>query len=88
MKPAASDPIYTPDSDEPNNLTAIADDLAADLTGAFATGLTLPNLAVSGNEKAQAKSVTNVSIIQNYPVTRDPLVQLREQSEMVAAGIW
>lgn len=72
----------------PNNLTALADDLAADLTGAFATGLTLPTLAVSGNRKSQAASVTNVSIVQNNPVTRDPLVQLREQSELVAAGVW
>lgn len=72
----------------PNNLTALADDLATDLTGAFTTRHTLPTLAVSGNRKAQAASVTNVSIFQNNPVTRDPLAQLRELSEMVAAGIW
>jgi hypothetical protein len=30
----------------------------------------------------------NVSIVQNNPVTRDPLRQLRETSENLAAGIW
>lgn len=30
----------------------------------------------------------NVSIVQNNPVTRDPLKQLRETSENLAAGIW
>jgi hypothetical protein len=33
-------------------------------------------------------STVNVSVIQNNPLTRDPLKQLRESSEMVAAGIW
>lgn len=33
-------------------------------------------------------AVTNVNVIQNNPVTRDPLRQLREDSEMVVAGIW
>jgi TP901 family phage tail tape measure protein len=34
------------------------------------------------------QSVTNVNVNQINPVTRDPLKQLRENSEMVAAGIW
>lgn len=29
-----------------------------------------------------------VSIVQNNPVTRDPLKQLRESIEQIAAGIW
>jgi phage-related protein len=72
----------------PNNLTSIAGDLAADLSGAFDAGLSLPSLggSVSGNREPQ--SVTTVTVIQNNPLTRDPLKQLREESEMVAAGIW
>ena len=42
--------------------------------------------AVSGNQGPS--SVTNVSVVQNSPVSRDPLKQLREDSERVAAGIW
>lgn len=42
-----------------------------------------PNAAIGGPTK-----VTNVSIVQNNPVTRDLLKQLRESSEMVAAGTW
>lgn len=42
--------------------------------------------AVSGNRGPQ--NVTNVSVTQINPVTRDPLAQLREDSENVAAGIW
>lgn len=42
--------------------------------------------AVSGNQGPQ--SVTNVNVTQVNPLTRDPLKQLRESSEMVAAGIW
>ena len=33
-------------------------------------------------------SVTNVNVNQINPLTRDPLKQLREDSEMVASGIW
>lgn len=72
----------------PNSLTSIAGDLAADLSGAFDAGLTMPNLVVSGNRGGEPRQVTNVSIVQNNPLTRDPLKQLREQSEMVAAGVW
>lgn len=74
----------------PNNLTSIAGGLASDLSGAFDAGLTMPNVAVSGSRSARPKPqhVTNVSVVQNNPVTRDPLKQLRESSEMVAAGIW
>lgn len=32
--------------------------------------------------------MTTVTVIQNNPLTRDPLKQLREDSEMVAAGVW
>lgn len=32
--------------------------------------------------------IANVNVIQNNPLTRDPLKQLREASEMVASGIW
>lgn len=42
--------------------------------------------AVSGNRGPER--VAHVSITQNNPVTRDPLKQLRESSENVAAGIW
>lgn len=72
----------------PNSLTSIAGDLAADLSGAFDAGLTLPNPAVSGNRNREPQHVTNVNIVQNNPLTRDPLKQLREDSELVAAGIW
>ena len=41
---------------------------------------------VSGNQSSG--NTTNVSIVQQNPVTRDPLKQLREDSERVAAGIW
>lgn len=43
-------------------------------------------VAASGNQGPQ--SVTNVNVTQVNPVTRDPLKQLREDSEKVAAGIW
>lgn len=42
--------------------------------------------AVSGNQGPQ--NVTNVNVTQVNPVTRDPLKQLRENSEALAAGIW
>ena len=34
------------------------------------------------------QNITNVSVNQINPLTRDPLKQLREDSEMVASGIW
>lgn len=34
------------------------------------------------------QSTTNINVVQNNPLTRDPLKQLRESSELVAAGIW
>lgn len=42
--------------------------------------------AASGNQGPQ--SVTNVSLIQNNPLTRDPLAQLREDSENLVSGLW
>lgn len=42
--------------------------------------------AVSGN--SGPTHVANVNVIQHNPVTRDPLQQLRQDSEMIAAGIW
>jgi len=48
--------------------------------------LNMLGAAVSGNQGPQ--NVTNVSIVQQNPVTRDPLKQLREDSEMVAQGLW
>ncbi len=76
-----------------NNLMPIMAGIASDVAGAFAVKLAMPsfgdasgNATVSGNREAQ--SVTTVTVIQNNPVTRDPLKQLREESEMVAAGVW
>ncbi|MGB3911223.1 MAG: hypothetical protein WBL06_12195 [Pseudolysinimonas sp.] len=67
--------------------------LASDMEGAFGAQLATPDLPdassgklVSGNSKPQR--VTNVTITQNNPVNRDPLKQLRQDSEMVANGIW
>lgn len=51
-----------------------------------ASFLNMLGAAVSGNQGPQ--NVTNVSIVQQNPVTRDPLKQLREDSEMVAQGLW
>jgi TP901 family phage tail tape measure protein len=42
--------------------------------------------AASSNNGPQ--KVTNVNVTQVNPVTRDPLKELREKSEAVAAGIW
>jgi len=42
--------------------------------------------AVSGNRGPER--VAYVTVQQNNPLTRDPLKQLREDSENVAAGIW
>jgi len=48
--------------------------------------LNMLGAAASGGGGPQ--SVTNVNVNQINPLTRDPLKQLRESSEMVAAGIW
>ncbi len=76
-----------------NNLKPLMAGLASDMEGAFGVQLAMPDLpdgsggkSVSGNSKPQ--HVTIVNITQNNPLTRDPLQQLREQSEAVAAGIW
>jgi TP901 family phage tail tape measure protein len=42
--------------------------------------------AVSGNRGPQ--QVLNVKVDQHNPITRDPLAQLREDSENLALGIW
>lgn len=42
--------------------------------------------AVSGNHGPS--HVAHVSLVQNNPLTRDPLKKLREDSEMLAEGIW
>ena len=42
--------------------------------------------ASSGSQAPQ--TVANVSVVMNNPTTRDPIKQLREDSEMVANGIW
>lgn len=76
-----------------NNLKTLMAGLASDMEGAFGVQLAMPDLpdgssgkSVSGNSKPQ--HVTNVNIVQNNLITRDPLKQLRESSEMVAAGVW
>jgi TP901 family phage tail tape measure protein len=48
--------------------------------------LNMLGAASSGSQGPQ--SVTNVNVVQNNPLTRDPLKQLRESSEMIATGIW
>ena len=48
--------------------------------------LNMLGAAAGGNNGPS--SVTNVSVNQINPLTRDPLKQLREDSEMVASGIW
>src|SRR5690606_8085373 len=48
--------------------------------------LNMLGAAVSGNRGPT--HVAHVNVSQINPVTRDPLKQLREQSEMVATGIW
>ena len=42
--------------------------------------------AVSGNSGPQ--SVTNVEVTQINPVTRNPLKQLKEDSENLVTGLW
>ena len=44
--------------------------------------------AAAAGSSAGPTHVANVKVIQNNPLTRDPLKQLREASEMVASGIW
>ena len=46
----------------------------------------LGSAAVSGNQGPT--HTTNVSVIQNYPQTVNPLKTLREDSENLIAGIW
>jgi len=48
--------------------------------------LNMLGAAATGN--SGPSHVTNVNVTQVNPVTRDPLKQLREKSEMVVAGIW
>lgn len=48
--------------------------------------LNMLGAASSGSQGPQ--NVTNVNVVQNNPLTRDPLKQLRESSEMIATGIW
>jgi phage tail tape measure protein, TP901 family, core region len=42
--------------------------------------------AASGNQGPS--HVAHVQLVQNYPLTRDPLKKLREDSEMLVSGIW
>lgn len=42
--------------------------------------------AVSGNQGP--RQVTNVKVVQNNPVTRDPLKDMREKSEQLMTGMW
>lgn len=46
----------------------------------------LGGAAASGNQGPS--HVANVTVVQNNPLTRDPLKQLRQDSELVANGIW
>jgi|GEM_PF-4960816 len=46
----------------------------------------LSSAAVSGNQGPQ--NVTNVNVTQVNPVTRNPLKQLREDSENLVTGMW
>lgn len=50
----------------------------------YATGFTPAGYA----GQRETSSSVNVNVIQNNPVTRDPLRQLREDSELVVAGVW
>lgn len=54
----------------------------------FAQGGPVGSRTPSVPTSSGSGSVTNVNVVQNNPVTRDPLRQLREDSEMVVAGIW
>jgi hypothetical protein len=46
------------------------------------------NMLGAASSGGGAERITNVNVVQNNPLTRDPLKQLREDSEMVAAGLW
>ena len=44
--------------------------------------------AAAGSGGSGPTHVAHVQVVQNNPLTRDPLKQLRSDSEMVASGIW
>jgi hypothetical protein len=35
-----------------------------------------------------AGTVVNATVIQNYPTTRDPIKQLKQDAESVISGVW
>lgn len=74
----------------PNRLSSIMSGLASDLTDSFAVDLAMPSTqdATGTGVRVAPQHVTNVSVVQNNPVTRDPLKQLRTDSENLVYGVW
>ena len=66
--------------------------IASGIASSLDVNLTRPDFAPAAGTAAAAANepttVNNISVVQNNPVTRDPIKELRKASEDIMTGVW